>query len=535
MYKNWKPEDVVKSCYKLESGLRLGQEGVHACQLGPFSSPIFFTEAEAAKRKISKQDIVEKRQWIFELLNDESSTTPCKKCSMVVDKKFKDVSFDRLGHVDLAAATTCNLRCNFCVYTHFDLFDDAKYNALDILREFKPQETTWNSAVDFNGGEPTLLKDFDDYIEYFKTARTRVFLYTNGVVYKQSVYDGLLSGAIRWAVVSLDAGTKSTYEKTKLSPKYEKVLENIARYSEAGNAGNGGCAVKYIFHKDNISDDDVIGFSYAMLALRPQEVWLTFDFDPLGSLPADCEDFGGYDYSPHVEAYAKVFLCLEKHGVKAVHYAEKHLAPASKHGVILLEMVKTRIEQLRRLKSESLKLKDFRLNGNSGIPVKDGHFQIDDGKLKIFCNDGFALENIKGKKVAIAPASPQIREFVARLQDAGLSVVAIADKDKVLHGKSIDDIEVIPYESLKKLDVAMVFVATTNLVIEPQIITSLNENSSQSKIFTFSYAHSAENERQMITDKFQPPIVADQNCSIDANRDINWALEDLIKWSRHTV
>ena len=154
MPKDRKPADLVKSCYKLESGLRLGQEGIHACQLGPFSSPIYFTENEAAEKKITKQDIIEKRKWIFELLNDEQSQTPCKGCSMVVEKPFNDVRFDLLGHMDLAATTTCNLRCNFCGYTHFDSFDEAKYDALAILKEFSVDDVTWNSAVDFNGGEP---------------------------------------------------------------------------------------------------------------------------------------------------------------------------------------------------------------------------------------------------------------------------------------------------------------------------------------------------------------------------------------------
>ena len=49
-----------------------------------------------------------------------------------------------------------------------------------------------------------------------------------------------------------------------------------------------------------------------MLALRPQEVWLTFDFDPLCNLPGDCADFGGHDYSKHVSAYARTYLLLEK-------------------------------------------------------------------------------------------------------------------------------------------------------------------------------------------------------------------------------
>ena len=78
MGKTLKPNETVKSCYKLESGLRLGQEGIHACQLGPFSSPIYFSEQEAAEKKITKQDLIDKRQWIFNLLNDDASETPCK-------------------------------------------------------------------------------------------------------------------------------------------------------------------------------------------------------------------------------------------------------------------------------------------------------------------------------------------------------------------------------------------------------------------------------------------------------------------------
>ena len=107
--------------------------------------------------------------------------------------------------------------------------------------------------------------------------------------------------------------------------------------------GGGNCSVKYIFTKDNSGDDDIFGFCYSMLALRPQEVWLTFDFEPLCDLPADSPDLGGYDYTAHVDAYCKTYLMLEKHGLKAVHYAEKHLAPASKHGELLLKMVKEKL------------------------------------------------------------------------------------------------------------------------------------------------------------------------------------------------
>ena len=82
----------------------------------------------------------------------------------------------------------------------------------------------------------------------------------------------MVNGTIRWAIVSLDAGTTSTYDKTKLSPKFDKVLENIARYSEAGSKGGGNCSVKYIFHKDNLGDDDITGFCYSMLALASRSL-----------------------------------------------------------------------------------------------------------------------------------------------------------------------------------------------------------------------------------------------------------------------
>jgi len=57
----------VKFFYKLESGLRLDQEHILACQLGPFTSPIYLTPEEASLRIISKEDFIEKSKWIFEL------------------------------------------------------------------------------------------------------------------------------------------------------------------------------------------------------------------------------------------------------------------------------------------------------------------------------------------------------------------------------------------------------------------------------------------------------------------------------------
>ncbi len=456
---------LVKSCSKLESGLRLGQEGIHACQLGPFSSPIYWTAEEAACTTITKDMIAEKRQWIFDLLNDDHSETACKHCHMVVTKPLKDVRFDQLGHIDLAATTICNLRCTFCGYTQHDSFADAKYDALEVLRLFTPEDVVWDAAVDFNGGEPTLLRDFDDYIDYFASRRIRVFLYTNAVIYRQSVYDGLANGTIRWLCASLDAGAPSTYDRLKKSKRFTGVLETITRYAHAGNLGGGQVSVKYIFCQENSGDDDVVGFTYAMLAVRPQEVWLTFDFDPLCNLPGDCTDFGGHDYAPLVTAYAKTYLMLEKHGLEAIHFPEKHLAVVSLQGKMLLKLAKTEIARLRKETSSTasqLYLKDFR---SSTVAVAQGTAPANTTELAVSPlrirppGQDWQTVSLIGKRLALAPACTMARQLLAHSDLANAEIVGFFDRDAVLHGKQIDGMEVFPYAALSSLAPDLVIVA----------------------------------------------------------------------------
>ncbi|MEI7429027.1 MAG: radical SAM protein [Betaproteobacteria bacterium] len=463
---NNQTKGLVKSCPKLESGLRLGQEGIHACQLGPFSSPIYWTAEEAIGINITRDMIVEKRRWIFDLLNDSHSDTPCKHCHMVVLKRPEDVRFDQLGHIDLAATTTCNLRCTFCAYTQLDTFAEAKYDALSVLRLFDPIDVVWDAAVDFNGGEPTLLKDFDEYIEYFASRRIRVFLYTNALIFRQSVYDGLVKGTIRWVCASLDAGSPSTYERLKKSKRYSNVLETITRYAHAGNLGGGQLSVKYIFSKDNSDDDDVIGFSYSMLAIRPQEVWLTFDFDPLCNLPGDCADFGGYDYTRQIDAYAKTYLLLEKHGMEAVHFPEKHLAVVSLQGKLLLQAAKEEISHLRKPTKPSasvqLKLKDFRglVDTKSTVETNDSIPQLALSPLRIFTpGQEWHPFSLQGKRIALAPACTLSRYVRALPELAEASIVGFFDRDTTLHGKCIDGVEVFPYNALSSMSPDIVIVA----------------------------------------------------------------------------
>ncbi len=466
----FKPDAIVKSCPKLESGLRLGIEGIHACQLGPFSSPLFWTADEAAGLKITKARIVTKRKELFRKLNDDHSDITCKQCQMVVAKRFADVCFTRLGRIDYAPTTLCNLRCSFCGNTTADTFAEAKYDALAVLREFSPEDVEWDSIVDFNGGEPTLLKNFDECLEYFASRRIRVILYTNAVMYRQSVYDGLADGSIFWVCSSLDAGTPSTFLQIKKRGHFLKVLENLGRYARAGGRGGSEFAVKYIFCEDNCSDDDIAGFVYAMLAIRPQKIWLTFDFTPFGDLSPD---FKGPDYSRQIAAYAKMYNLLKKHGLNATHYTYGHLALICKEGKSLLDKVLSEIEKASVFQAASQAPE-----GEGGRrQTASSHTAFFDVQplQKMNPPSGAAPWSVAGKRIVLAPACPRSADLAKDGDISRARIIGFLDRNAVLQGKTIEGIPIVGYAALSELEPDIVLVAAPQqhqADIEKQIVQS---------------------------------------------------------------
>jgi uncharacterized Fe-S cluster-containing radical SAM superfamily protein len=449
---NFQPDDIVRSCPKLESGLRLGIEGIHACQLGPFSSPLFWTADEAAQINITREMIIEKRKELFRKLNDDQEDITCKRCHMVKDRQFKDVDFTRLGRIDLAATTICNLRCSFCGFSAGNAYYAAEYDALAILREFSPADVEWDSMVDFNGGEPTLLTDFDEYIDFFTSMRIRVLLYTNAVIFRQSVYDGLVNGAISWVCTSVDAGTPSSFLRIKKRDYFLQVLETITRYAEAGRQGGGMFAAKYIFCPDNCGDDDIAGFVYAVLAIRPQKVWLTFDFTPFGNLS---DDYEGPDYSALIAAYVKMYNLLMKNGIIATHYTEGHLALICRQGKNLLNKVLAEIDK-SAFSSPAIVTS---LSGDDHSSLNLTHFKT--MPLRVTMSEGdFEPWSLEGKRIVLAPAC---QLSVALLSDPDIRkgrIVGFLDRNPVLQGKSIEGITINGYEAIPALDPEIIIVAS---------------------------------------------------------------------------
>lgn len=450
----FQPDDIVKTCRKLESGLFLGIDGLRSCARGALLPPLFCTRDEIVSGVVSKELIVERRKQCIAMLNDTHSNMDCKRCLMVEHKRYGDIDFARLGHIDLQHYTICNLRCSYCSYARSNQHYPPQYDALMVLRMFAPTDVEWNAHVDFAGGEPTLLENLNEYLEFFRSSRIRVLMHTNAVRFHQAIYDGLVNGSLYWVTTSLDAGTPTTYKKLRGTDNYLQVMENLSRYAVAGSKGKGMLSIKYIFCESNCSDDDIAGFAYAMLALRPQQVWLTFDFSPLSLHQAE------HDYSNQIEAYAKLYLLLKKHGIDAFHYYKEAIATVSQEGKEIMAKILDAIERLTTvtpLGDPDLKFGDFRF----GEPLSESEpdkFSI--GPLTLTSHDELAREwSLEGKRVLLAPACPLTQKLLADSEIQRAGWIGFLDRNPVQQGKSIDGREIYSYGDIPLLDVDVILVA----------------------------------------------------------------------------
>jgi len=444
-------DEIVKTCCKLESGLNLAVNGLRACTRGALMPPLFCSAKEIQQGLVDLDFIVAKRKNYIKMLNDDHSDMDCKRCLMVEEKRYGDISFSGLGHIDLQHYTYCNLRCSYCLYTQNDLHLPPQYDALGVLRLFGEDSIEWNAYVDFAGGEPSLLPNLEEYLAHFREARIRVLMYTNALWFHQAIYDGLRDGSIYLVTTSLDAGTPSTYSTLRGSDGYLRVLENLCRYAAAGSRGMGMLVVKYIFCETNCSDDDVAGFAYAMLALRPQKVWLTFDFSPL--------------YLQHstrvldkqIDAYAKLYLLLQQHGLEAFHYFAEAIGTFSQEGREIMSAVLKRIEYrqgLRPTRVPDLLFRDFR-NPQPPATLELATFTL--GPLRFHTVSGEATDwSPQGKRLLLIPATPATVRLLSDPQLQTASWIGFVDRNPLKEGKTLEGHTIHAYEAIDSLQVDMI-------------------------------------------------------------------------------
>lgn len=279
-----KPNDVVKVCKYIEMGSCFALDGIRCCVHGTIESPLIVTAAEIRDSTVTYDLVVQRKRELFAAINGlaDRPTASCKTCTNLKEKKYKDVSFEYLGGEPLPAAlniqhyTECNLRCTYCYYKQTNRFVKPQYDMLSYLELFRKKgKLRGNNWIDFSGGEPAMLKSFDEILNYLLDNNMgTVVVYSNATIFSQIIYNALKKNKII-LTTSLDTGIASTYKKLRGTDGYSKVIANLIRYK---NSGTNRLWLKYIVCDLNRTEDDLWSFVWAMLALRPDKLMICPEF-----------------------------------------------------------------------------------------------------------------------------------------------------------------------------------------------------------------------------------------------------------------
>ncbi len=157
--------------------------------------------------------------------------------------------------------TKCNCDCVYC-YTHED---KAKYNSLknyNVLPVIKDMVAKGifipGGQIGFGGGEPTMLDEFEELINFLIDNNfDNISIPTSAIKYSPVIERGVSLGKIH-VQNSIDCGSRETFIKIKGIDAYNKVIENMRKYSKV-KSENDGVISKYIIcpgYNDNKEEID---------------------------------------------------------------------------------------------------------------------------------------------------------------------------------------------------------------------------------------------------------------------------------------
>ena len=197
------------------------------------------------------EEIIEARRRILGQLRQPDGYPACRGCVKLVKRKVPKQKY-LFDYIVLAHHTHCNLRCRYCHsaeagFRHVErpprLFPVIK----DLLER---KLLSPNCEIGWSGGEPTLLEEFDELSSFLAHIGARQDVHTNAVVLSKAAMKWIPKSLYRM-YISVDAGTKGTYQLLKGADAFEQVWANMQRYISVGGRR---VLPKMIIMKENLAE-----------------------------------------------------------------------------------------------------------------------------------------------------------------------------------------------------------------------------------------------------------------------------------------
>lgn len=171
-------------------------------------------------------------------MNEFSSLKPAWHLNRILQLREKQDIVPT--HLQLIISDLCNQDCGFCAYRMDQGFSTEQFkgpegekNPKRFIPLEKIKEILFDcqmmgcKAIEFTGGgEPTVHPEWREALEFAFEHNLQCGLVTNGTRLRKD--DRELLEQLKWLRISLDAGTRVTYETTRRSRLWQKALDSIA-------------------------------------------------------------------------------------------------------------------------------------------------------------------------------------------------------------------------------------------------------------------------------------------------------------------
>lgn len=138
--------------------------------------------------------------------------------------------------IDVELNGGCNMRCPFCIHG-YDKIPNVELSRESFERILSEAVRLGAKSLKLNYiNEPLMRRDLEECISLARAAGfLNVFVVTNGTLLTEKRSESLLGSGLTKLFVSIDAATSETYDKQRLSGKYDLVVRNVKRFIEMRN------------------------------------------------------------------------------------------------------------------------------------------------------------------------------------------------------------------------------------------------------------------------------------------------------------
>lgn len=98
---------------------------------------------------------------------------------------------------------------------------------------FKQKLFRPGGEITFAGGEPTILKEFDELVNFLiKHGADRITVHSSGIKFSKAIEKGIKEKVLH-VCLSADSGSREMYQRVKRVDKFDKFWENARKYAKA--------------------------------------------------------------------------------------------------------------------------------------------------------------------------------------------------------------------------------------------------------------------------------------------------------------